>query len=329
MEPMQHSTRAESAIPYGLVANTRLLELILLPTEKCNFRCSYCYEKFDIGRMKPATVRGIANLISARSEDLDHLQVSWFGGEPLLAQDIIRDVCGHALSLSRGGDFAFTSSMTTNGHLLTLPVAKEMFDLGVTEYQVTLDGPEEFHDRVRMQKTKGGTFRTIIDNLEQIKKSSLPVKFNIRIHMSPDNVHLLDGFIDFLKERFEIGADERFSAYIHAVGRWGGPNDEDINVFDSREQQHSFARKFSLKLGKPDDHDDDGYICYAAKANSFVIRADGRVGKCTLALYDERNTIGRIAEDGALVIDKNKLRPWVRGILENDRSIMGCPYSHF
>lgn len=328
MEPALHAARAQSGIPYALVASSRLLELILLPTEKCNFRCSYCYEKFDIGRMKPAIVRGIENLISARSEDLDHLHVSWFGGEPLLAQDIIRDICGHALSLSRRGDFAYTSSMTTNGHLLTLPVARDMFDLGVTEYQVTLDGPEEFHDRVRMQKkTKGGTFRTIIDNLDQIKNSSLPVKFNIRIHMSPDNVHLLDAFIDFLKERFEIGTDERFSAYIHAIGRWGGPNDDGIKLFDNREQ-HRLARVFSLKLGAQDE-EDDGYICYAAKANSFVIRADGRVGKCTMALYDERNTIGTIGEDGALVIDKDKLRPWVRGILENDKSIMGCPYSHF
>jgi hypothetical protein len=31
-------------------------ELILLPTEKCNFRCTYCYEDFELGRMKESTI---------------------------------------------------------------------------------------------------------------------------------------------------------------------------------------------------------------------------------------------------------------------------------
>ena len=39
------------------------LNLFLLPTERCNFRCTYCYEDFNIGRMRPAVSAGVKALI--------------------------------------------------------------------------------------------------------------------------------------------------------------------------------------------------------------------------------------------------------------------------
>ena len=69
------------------------------------------------------------------------------------------------------------------------------------------------------------------------------------------------------------------------------------------------------------------YICYAAKANSLLVRADGRIGKCTVALNDPRNDIGRLAEDGSVVIDNDKLRPWISGLGTLDVATLGCPLS--
>ena len=69
------------------------------------------------------------------------------------------------------------------------------------------------------------------------------------------------------------------------------------------------------------------YICYAAKANSLLIRSDGRIGKCTVALDDDRNTIGRICEDGTIELDNLKLRPWLRGLDDLSVSALACPLS--
>ncbi|TOB10108.1 hypothetical protein, partial [Vibrio parahaemolyticus] len=48
------------------------------------------------------------------------------------------------------------------------------------------------------------------------------------------------------------------------------------------------------------------YICYASKANSFGIRANGQIVKCTVALEDERNMVGTINPDGTIDIINKK-----------------------
>ncbi len=62
---------------------TDALELILLASEDCNFRCTYCYEDFARGTMLPEVREGVKNLVRKRIRKLNRLQVSWFGGEPL------------------------------------------------------------------------------------------------------------------------------------------------------------------------------------------------------------------------------------------------------
>ncbi|TOB11935.1 radical SAM protein, partial [Vibrio parahaemolyticus] len=72
---------AESLSPRGL-------QLIIFPTEKCNFRCTYCYEKFEVGRMSNELIQGIKKFLEVRIPELDRLVISWFGGEPLLAKEV-------------------------------------------------------------------------------------------------------------------------------------------------------------------------------------------------------------------------------------------------
>ena len=100
------------------------LHLVLLPTEACNFRCIYCYEDFRYKRMEPWVMRGVKTLLARRAPGLRELNLSWFGGEPLLARDLIEDLMMHVGGLARAhAGLRVSADATTNGYLLTPEVA--------------------------------------------------------------------------------------------------------------------------------------------------------------------------------------------------------------
>lgn len=68
------------------------------------------------------------------------------------------------------------------------------------------------------------------------------------------------------------------------------------------------------------------YICYASRPNSLMIRANGSLGKCTVASNNERNNIGMITESGEIVINDN-LQNWIQGLETLDLQTLACPLS--
>ena len=68
-------------------------------------------------------------------------------------------------------------------------------------------------------------------------------------------------------------------------------------------------------------------VCYASKPNSFVIRADGKINKCTVALSDNVNSIGLLLSDGTISIEPELAKQWSLGFFNNDSDYLACPYS--
>lgn len=56
-----------------------------------------------------------------------------------------------------------------------------------------------------------------------------------------------------------------------------------------------------------------------------MIRADGSISKCTVALYDDRNTVGRLLPDGTVEIDKDRMNPWLDVLLHGTDADRACP----
>lgn len=309
---------------------SRRLHLIILPTEQCNFRCTYCYEDFSIGRMQPPIVTGIKRLLDARSAGLESLAISWFGGEPLVAKSIVLDISRHACELARAhSKIHLQIGITTNGFLLDDRTAHELSGAGVTRYQITLDGPRECHDRTRRHIAVGGSFDRIWENLLRMRTSALDFEVTIRVNVSPDNLGGMDAFIERIRQEFL--ADRRFTVFFKEVGKWGGPNDDHLRTFTHAEGETiitELLRKAHAGFDRhrsPTDQDAELNPCYAARANSLVIRADGRIGKCTVALRDPRNNVGLLRSDGTVAINHARLAPWLRGIDTLDPDALGCP----
>lgn len=311
---------------FSILFSDRILELTILPTEQCNFRCVYCYEDFITGRMKRETIDSIKALLNKRASELEHLRIGWFGGEPLLVKDIIMEISSHAMSLVESNQrLFFDSGMSTNGYLLTHDTAEQLVLHGVKEFQVSLDGPASYHDNVRLRRDGKGTFEKIWKNLLDLKNCSLDFNINLRVHFSKDNINVIGTLIDALKENFDN--DNRFRIFFKSIVPLGGKNDSSLNCFSDQEA-YKVIQAFHSRLGNHTSmlsDEDSPYICYAGRPTSIVIRPDGRLAKCTVGLDDPENQIGYLRANGVLEIDQAKIQPWFKGAVSLDREVLRCP----
>ena len=304
--------------------NPSHLELIILPTEKCNFRCTYCYEDFKIGRMKPAIVASIKALITERATDLTNLRIMWFGGEPLMAQDIVLDISQFAQTVCRDEGIKFSSHATTNAYTMDAANLEALVEAGVTSFQITIDGDKELHDKTRVLGSGLGTYDRIIGNLEQAQATNLAFDICLRLHITRQNVASIEAAYQTLKEKF--GHDSRFSFFLKAIENLGGPKSVAESVPDDDDVEDIKSRVGNLLAQNERGSSEIAeYVCYAARPNSFVIRADGSIGKCTVILNSPRNQVGRLGPDGRLMLEIDKLRAWMRGFETYDLGALHCP----
>ena len=304
--------------------DSRYLELILLSTEACNFRCNYCYEDFKHGKMQREVVESIKLLLSNWADDLQSLHLSWFGGEPLLAKDLVLELNGYAKDIYTSE--RYYSSITTNGYLLTEELFEALLQVGIFYFQVSLDGSKTYHDRSRVTVRGRGTFEVIWSNLLATRKSARDFLLTFRVHVTPENFDDVLMFVeDILKE---FGGDHRYKIFIKEIVRLGSPNDEKIVPLAKGKMSELIAliqNKSSGALKIECDSDNDVHVCYASRLNSFLIRSDGRIGKCTVALNDDENVVGILKDNGKLAIDRLKLMRWTAGLFTKNEEQLGCP----
>jgi uncharacterized protein len=322
------------------VSSAKHLHLIVLPTEKCNFRCSYCYEDFKLGRMKPAMRQALKTYITTQAATLQSLSLDWFGGEPLLAFDVMADVLPEVKNACEKSGCRFTGHITTNGYYLTPDKAKKLLQWDLTSFQVTLDGPPEYHnDRRRLHpstraeaeapRNDAGTFDRILQNLKELL--ALPQLFHLQIRTNYDLVSLpaMDGWIERLVREF--GGDPRVRVDFCPI--WADPCRVDVSIPVGGEKQRTYiellskAHRAGLRTNTPEYLQMGGMVCYAAKANSIVVRSDGRLAKCTVAFDLDYNDVGTLNLDGTLTIDVEKFAKWTASGLEEDSTCQKCSFS--
>ena len=299
------------------------LNLIILPTEACNFRCTYCYETFENKKMPRPVVTGIKSLIDRRGEDLDELEISWFGGEPLLALDVITEISKHALDVAKTEGFTFRSGMTTNGYFLNRDRFSQCLDHKIDFFQISLDGSADDHNASRKLASGEGTFDRIWSNLIAMKGTVAEFVVLLRLHYTLENFVSVGQFARRIRDVF--GEDQRFRYFFHHIARLGGPNDESITIVSEQDQKQIEAYLWDASgLFRPPS-EDETYVCYAAKGNSLVIRSTGRLAKCTVALNDSCNDIGSISENGEICVDQQKYQRWIAPLVEADWENVSCP----
>lgn len=153
----------------------RLNTITLQVTQQCNLRCSYCiYSGSYEGRTHSNKIMDIDTAKQGIDFLIDHsiesptLDIGFYGGEPLLRFDFIKECISYAKEKAEGKDISFR--MTTNATLLNENIIDYLVENDV-RLLISLDGPKEIHDKNRRFASNGkGTFSVIIDNIRAIKE---------------------------------------------------------------------------------------------------------------------------------------------------------------
>ena len=157
------------------VEQIRFNHVTLMVSGACNLRCKYCYtglqiDKHDEALMSEDVARQAVQLICRHITDRHHsIGLTFFGGEPLLNFPLVRAMIHHveAKAIELGKTPFFT--LTTNGTLLT-PEIIEFLEAHRCVILVSLDGPQQVHDAVRVFPDGSGSHAIVLRNLKLIKQ---------------------------------------------------------------------------------------------------------------------------------------------------------------
>ena len=138
----------------------------------CNLRCDYCFAKcgaFEGKRelMSEDTARKAIDFIIEASGKRRNLEVDFFGGEPLLNFEVLKETVDYARSVEkeRGKNIRFT--VTTNGYHLTGGM-KEYLNANMHNIVVSIDGRPHVHDAVRKTPEGNGSYERVARNAKEL-----------------------------------------------------------------------------------------------------------------------------------------------------------------
>ena len=290
------------------------LQIIPFVTNQCNFRCAYCYEDHKPIRMSKEIydqmLSGIEYLLDKNG--YKNLEISFFGGEPMLEYDLICYFCDKLIDMSKKRNINFYASMTTNGYLLTPDKMQNLITKHVRNYMITVDGLKETHDKQRPLVGNKGSWDIVINNLLGAKKICAPFSLVIRTNFSEEMQKDATNYLHFLADNFND--DKRFKYHFESVKKLGGKNDEKMEVIDNEAAAMYEIIKLAQSVGLNNEAfqsfiDPFGLVCYAAKSDCLAINSDGTLMKCTVCIESERNHIGSL-HDGKFDFNNCKMAAW-------------------
>ena len=226
------------------------MHLTLHLTRACNLRCSYCYAPHpaDAG-MTFETGRNALRFGGSVTDGA--CGIVFFGGEPLLHRDLIRDLVAEARAMEQRGEGRFHFKMTTNGLLLD----EAFLQFAIEEYvliAMSFDGVREAHDRYRRLPNGSPSFDRLLPKLRMLL-AARPYA-SVLMVVDPDTVQWLTASVSFLLDE----GCRYFIVSLNYAGAWGDAElDElrrqyerlgDLYIEWTRQGRKFYLSPFEVKL---------------------------------------------------------------------------------
>lgn len=167
--------------------------LCLHVAHTCNLNCGYCFASQgnyhgDRGLMSFEVGKRALDFLVENSGNRTNLEVDFFGGEPLMNWDVVKNLVMYARSIEKDAGKNFRFTLTTNGVLIDDDVIdfanKEMHNV-----VLSLDGRKEIHDAVRVDYAGNGSWDRIVPKFQEFVKKRGNREYYMRgtfTHANPD-----------------------------------------------------------------------------------------------------------------------------------------------
>ena len=174
----------------------------------CNLNCSYCFASqgkyngeravmsFEVGK------RALDFLIE-NSGTRHNLEVDFFGGEPLMNFQVVKDLVAYARSIEKEYNKNFRFTLTTNGVLVDDDVI-EWANKECSNVVLSLDGRKEVHDRFRVDHAGNGSWEKIVPKFQHFVEK----RGNKNYYMRGTFTHANPDFLNDIKEMLRLGFTE-------------------------------------------------------------------------------------------------------------------------
>ncbi len=228
--------------------------LTILTTTACNLNCTYCYA--DGGAYGgPVNRLSASNASTAIRNILDYYKgidaIQFFGGEPLLNPGLIESVCRDCETMFAQGKMPNLPRFgaTSNGTIWNERIASLLKRYKIS-LNISIDGPQEVHDRSRIDVKGNGSFHRVFRTLEALKEHEIPFS----VEVTYNTITMRAGYsvwdiISFLAEHDIYHPHIVPAAFAPTDGnRWTPPERKQLAQHYREATQRAVA---SLVEGKP------------------------------------------------------------------------------
>ena len=224
-----------------------------------------------------------------------HLGIAWFGGEPLLAPEVIDELSAQFMSLADRYGVSYSAMIHTNGYLLDQGMVDFLEARAVKAAIVPLDGMAEAHDATRHLHGGAPTFERIMGNLRSIRTSMF---VNVRNNLHADSLESFDELCETVDAiARENGTNIRCSPsrmHRNAASRARGDTTEMIT-----EAQYERTLARTDLPAKLDAFSPTLAPCMAALANEAHIDDLGNIHPhCSTHAVDPSLSVGNLLDEG-------------------------------
>ena len=243
-EPMAGSLKEKTA---GVVK-----ALCLHVAHTCNLNCAYCFASqgkyhgeravmsFEVGKQA-------LDFLITNSGTRRNLEVDFFGGEPLMNFQVVKDLVAYARSIEKEHHKNFRFTLTTNGLLID----EDMIDFANREMSnvvLSLDGRKEIHDRYRVDYAGNGSWERIVPKFQKLVAARGGKNYYMRgtfTHANPD-------FLQDIEQMLDLGFTElSMEPVVCAPGDPSALTEEDFPVVCQQYEKLAELMLRRDKEGKP------------------------------------------------------------------------------